>query len=189
MRAIGCWMLVCLLPATSAPAAERSVDTALLNSARAAAKQGRFLAAEQMLRTKIADSKAPVTDPYAKQLEILRRTRLEYSLTEAALLKKIRPSIPDVTRKDLAKWRAEGVLQFREIDGQIWYFASEPRNLFRFCSAAQKRRTDTNTCPTRKIRMRRCHTPVEPFPRSFLRTCRVTRPPYPAMSLRWRWWR
>jgi len=120
---------------------------ALLNRARAAADQGRFQEAEQMLRGKVADSNAPVTGPYATQIEIFRRVRLDYSLTQRQLLAKIKPSIPDVTADDLDQWRQQGVLQFRRIDGQIRYFSSEPKNLFRFCDAARKRRSDTNTAP------------------------------------------
>lgn len=137
------WIHACLLSAISAPSLGAELDATVLNKARSAAGIGRFREAEQILRTKIADLNAPITGPYAEQLEVLRRIRLDYSLSGAALLEKIKASIPDVTPEDLVRWQQQGMLQCREIDGKRWYFSSEPSNLFRFCAAAKQRRTDT----------------------------------------------
>jgi len=126
----------------SAPAAPPTEDpTGVLARAQAAADEGRFTDAERMLKEHIADPNAPVTDPYATALEVLRRIRLDYALTPDQLLAKVRNSIPDITADNLEVWRTQGALQYRLIDGEVRYFAREPGNLFRFGNEASKRRT------------------------------------------------
>src|SRR5687768_1921487 len=75
-----------------------------------------------------------------EMLGIIRWTRWEYSVDEAGLIEKVRKSIPDVKAEDVARWRAAGDLQHREIDGQIRFFRREPSNLFRFSDEAKRRR-------------------------------------------------
>jgi CubicO group peptidase (beta-lactamase class C family)/transglutaminase-like putative cysteine protease len=111
-----------------------------LQEARAAIAAGRFTAAEQVLRSVIADPSMPVVGEPAVLLETVRRTRLDYALTPGQMLAKLGPSIPDVTAEDVERWRREGRLQHRVIDGEIRYFRREPSNLFRFCPEARSRR-------------------------------------------------
>ena len=40
----------------------------------------------------------------AKTVDIIRRTRFEYSLDAAGLLAKVRKSIPDATAKEVERW-------------------------------------------------------------------------------------
>ena len=136
------WTLALLLtyasinptPVISADAAEKAVARA-----RQAASEGRFTAAESLLRKQIADPNAPVVDEPAIQLEILRRIRLDYSLTADEVLVQLRQSIPDVTVDDMNTWQEQGVLQHRLIDGQVRYFNRAVGNLFRACPAAKSR--------------------------------------------------
>jgi transglutaminase-like putative cysteine protease len=104
---------------------------------------GRFKDAEQMLRSKLTNPDGPVVDEAAVQLEIIRRTRQEYPLTPEAMLEKLRRDLPGATADDVERWRKEGVLQHRVIDGEIRYFRREPSNLFRFCADAKARRRPT----------------------------------------------
>jgi hypothetical protein len=73
-------------------------------------------------------------------LEILRRIRLDFSDSPEQMLERVRRDIPDVTLDDLERWRADGVLQYQMIDGQVRYFKREPSNLYRFCEEARARR-------------------------------------------------
>ena len=76
----------------------------------------------------------------AEGLDVIRRVRREYGASEAELLQKLKPSIPDLTAADIGKWREAGQVQFRMIDGKVGYFRREPSNIFRFNDEAIKRR-------------------------------------------------
>jgi len=119
----------------------------VLELARQSATAGRFSEAEELLRERIADPAAPVVDQFDVQLEILRRIRLDYSLTGEQLRGKLRESVPDVTAEEIERWRQQGVLQHRMIDGQVQYFKRAAGNLFRACPAAKARR-QTSVTPT-----------------------------------------
>jgi hypothetical protein len=122
----------------------------LLNAAYASAEpdpviqsliaKGSFTEAESRLRKQVPDSSLPVTGDEAIQLEILRRTRLDFPLTTDDVLKQIRESVPDATLADLDRWRTAGDLQHRVIDGEIRYFQRAVSNLYRFNSEAKERR-------------------------------------------------
>lgn len=105
------------------------------------ADAGEFSAAETLLRGVLTDPDAPVTTPAAVALEMLRRLRREYSVTPEAFVTRLREDIPDVTLDDVQRWLAAGELQHRTIDGQVYIFRREPKNLFRFCPEARERRT------------------------------------------------
>ena len=109
---MGCLVIV---QATAALADEKQ---AVLTCAQQAAATGRFSEAEALLREQLADPGGPVVDELAVQLEILRRIRLDYSLTGDQVLTQLRASIPDVTADDMEAWREQGVLQHRMIDGK-----------------------------------------------------------------------
>ena len=73
------------------------------------------------------------------QIEILRRIRLDYSLTAERVLEQLRESIPDVTAEEIDGWRKQGVLQHRIIDGEVRYFNRAAGTLFRACPAVKAR--------------------------------------------------
>lgn len=104
-------------------------------------ESGAYAEAESMLRSKIADPDAPVIDGPARQLEILRRTRLDFSLSAADLRAQLNRTLDGVTDEDITQWTASGALQHRVIDGEVRYFRKAPRNLLIISpEAGQKRR-------------------------------------------------
>jgi transglutaminase-like putative cysteine protease len=104
--------------------------------ARNLVERGEFADAERVLED-AADGDRRAQE---EMLDVIRRIRWEYGIDDAALLEKVRKSIPDVNADDVARWRNAGVLQHRMIDGQIRYFRREPSNLFRFSDEAKQRR-------------------------------------------------
>ena len=139
-------ILVCGALAARGRAADPPPAEALAQ-ARAAIDAGQFKQAEALLRPLVADPTAPVTDEPAILLEIMRRIRLDYALTPEQMLEKLRRSIPDATAEDVERWRTQGVLQHRVLDGVVWYFVREPSNLFRFSAEAQARRKTPGAAP------------------------------------------
>ncbi|WP_428940691.1 transglutaminase-like domain-containing protein [Fontivita pretiosa] len=121
---------------TGASRAWTSDDPAIAR-ARQLVLRGELAQAEQLLAG--ASDVAP--DQTAEMLDLIRRFRLEYNLTETQLLERLKGQIRDVTAGDLARWRDAGQLQHRLLDGQVMYFRREPANLFRFCPDAITRRT------------------------------------------------
>jgi CubicO group peptidase (beta-lactamase class C family)/transglutaminase-like putative cysteine protease len=114
-----------------------------LAEARTAIESGDFARADALLAPLIDDPAAPVVSAPAILREQMRRIRHDFRLDEAAMLAKLRRSMPDATADDLARWRASGDLQHRVIDGEVRYFAREPGNLFRASAEARERRTLT----------------------------------------------
>ena len=109
---------------------------------RALIASGSYAEAERQLKGMIADPSAPITSDAAVQLEIVRRTRSDFPLTEADVLTQIQKSIPDANFSDIARWREAGDLHHKLIDGQIRYFRQAVPNLFRFNDEAKRRRRD-----------------------------------------------
>jgi transglutaminase-like putative cysteine protease len=107
---------------------------------RALIADGSYTEAERLLKGKIADPSAPITSWPAIQLEILRRTRWDFPLTEQEVLTQLQKSVPDATLADVARWREAGDLQYRRIDGELRYFRQAVPNLFRFNEEAKRRR-------------------------------------------------
>jgi transglutaminase-like putative cysteine protease len=100
--------------------------------------EGQFADAERLLTASTQD--APARDDLR---EIMRRRRQDYIPPEA-LLAAIKKDIPDVTQAEIDRWREEGKLQHRTIDGKLMYFNRAPANLYRDDAAARHRR-DTHT--------------------------------------------
>src|SRR5438874_2157203 len=59
--------------------------------------RGDFAQAEKILRTQISDASAPITTEPAIQLEVLRRTRYDFALTDKDVLTELKQSIPGAT--------------------------------------------------------------------------------------------
>src|SRR5687768_6619630 len=113
-----------------------TTSDAVVVRARELVARGKFQEAERALK----DATNGDRRAQGEMLDIIRWTRWEYGLDEAGLIEKVRKSIPDLTADDVARWREDGELQHREIDGQVWYFRREPSNLFRFGDEAKRRR-------------------------------------------------
>ena len=134
-------MAAVLVAAGAAVGEEPSgVDGTPLEQVRQAMEAGRFSDAERLLRSHGIATEAPVVDELATEWEIMRRIRMDYALTPEEMLVKIGGSVADVTAADLERWRTEGQLQHRVIDGEVRYFRREPSNLLRFSKEARKRR-------------------------------------------------
>src|SRR3954462_3335307 len=101
--------------------------------------RGHFSEAEKILRAQIPDASAPVTTEAAIELEVLRRTRYDFALTDKDVLAELKQSIPDATQADVDRWRKSGDLQSRVIDGENRYFRRAVSNLFRFNAEAKHR--------------------------------------------------
>ena len=137
----GLWWILCIGLAGGGFVLAGDDDSAVLEQARQAVAAGHFREAEALLGPRLGDPNAPVVNDFAVLREIMRRVRQDYSLTPEKMLTKLRESIPDVTREDVDRWRDDGMLQHRVIDGETWYFGREPSNLFRFDEQAKARRT------------------------------------------------
>jgi transglutaminase-like putative cysteine protease len=130
-----------LASASDPPAASlafTSHDPIILH-ARALMDSGKFHEAESLLKDQTSASDGNAAQAREELLEILRRTRIEYSLSKDAVLKKVQERIPDATAKDLDKWIKEAQPRTRLIDGQTFYFTGEPKNIFLFSTGAKTR--------------------------------------------------
>lgn len=101
---------------------------------------GEYREAERQLRQQISNPQEPITSDAAIQLEVLRRTRLDFPLSGDEVLAGLRQEIPDATESDITRWRERGDLQARWIDGEFRYFRRAVSNLFRFSEEARGRR-------------------------------------------------
>ncbi|MDB6056581.1 MAG: Transglutaminase-like superfamily protein [Verrucomicrobiales bacterium] len=124
-------------PAAASPAFTSKDKTVL--KARRLMDEGRFADAEKTLRDKVGKSPAGDVEARTQLLEIIRRTRLEYSMTLDALLRKVQADIPNTTAKDLDQWISEAKIRERRIDGQRFFFSGEPKNIYLFSSTAKAR--------------------------------------------------
>jgi hypothetical protein len=132
---IGVFLLGCIFCVMSYAKQSNDQDSKI----KSLIDQGNFTEAEKLLKAQIADASQPVTTEPAIQLEILRRTRSDYALTAKDLLVEVQKNIPDATLDDVERWRKEGDLQFRIIDGEPRYFRRTVGNLFRFNADAKHR--------------------------------------------------
>ena len=116
-------------------------DEPKIAAARSETAAGRLGAAEAILR------RAPDSTAAREGLQILRWIRRDYGLDEGQIVARLRESIPDLTAADVVRWRTQGVLQHRVIDGEHRYFRAEPANLFRFGDEAKQRRVTPAESP------------------------------------------
>jgi transglutaminase-like putative cysteine protease len=126
---------------TGASLAWTSTDPVVVK-ARGLVEAGSFSQAEGLLAG--ADK---AVSPQARQardemVETIRRIRVEFSQAPDKLLASLQKSIPDATMADIDRWRADGDVRFREIDGKVCYFRREPSSLLRFSKEAKKRRDE-----------------------------------------------
>ena len=131
---------------TGASAAFTSRDPVVLK-ALGLVKSGKFQRAEDLLRATDGPGDPEALRARKETLDILRRTRFEYSLDEAGLLDKVRKSVPDATARDVQRWAKASSACYRMIDGKKLYFRREPSNIFLFCDEAKKRRAQAGNAP------------------------------------------
>jgi len=110
-------------------------------------KSGRFKEAEALLETNANASNSDIRRARQETREIIRRTRLEYSLDAAGLLAKVKKSIPDATAAEVEQWAKDSQARFRMIDGQKLFFRREPQNIFLFSGPAKQRRAKAGNAP------------------------------------------
>jgi transglutaminase-like putative cysteine protease len=110
----------------------RSLADETAEQARNFEVDGRFTKAAIVLRAAIADTNTSAGQ--RKQLEFeldrLDRIRLDYPLTRAALLARIKTSVRDLANEEFEKWLAEKRFDVRVIDGEERFMVSSVANLF-----------------------------------------------------------
>jgi transglutaminase-like putative cysteine protease len=74
--------------------------------------------------------------------ERMQRMRLDFKLTRAEAIERIRKQIPDLQPHEFDTWDAAGLLEHMTIDGDKRYFNRAPSNLFRLSEQARARRAE-----------------------------------------------
>jgi len=115
---------------------------------------GKFSAAETFLAANTNKISEEQFQTRSEALEIIRRTRYEYSLDADALLAKVKEIVPDATAAEVARWASESKARFRMIDGKKFFFRREPRNIFLFCKDAADHATRAGNPPTTESKTR-----------------------------------
>lgn len=134
-------MVLCLaLHAATAVAAAGNADP--LPPVVAAVDAGRFAQAEARIATLLAggDLAGTIRHQLLFERERMRRIRLDFPLDRAAVLDRLRQSIPDLHEEEFEAWDRSGLLEHMDIDGQRWWFTRAVPNLFRLSPAAAARR-------------------------------------------------
>ena len=130
----------------AASAAFTSQDPVVLK-AMALMNSGKFQKAEALLGAAGRPGDAEARRARGEALEIVRRTRIEYSLDAPVLLAKVRKSVPDATAPEVERWARASRARYRVIDGQKFYFRREPQNIWLFCAEAKARRAKAGNAP------------------------------------------
>jgi len=112
-------------------------------------KSGKFEDAEDLLCANANQDTPEALRARGETLEIIRRTRFEYSLDLDGLLAKVRRSIPDATSREVKRWARESRARYRMIDGRKMFFRREPQNIFIFSEEARKRREQAGNAPAK----------------------------------------
>ena len=123
---------------TGASAAFTSRDAVVLK-ALDRVKSGKFQQAEALLRASDRQTDPEALRARTEALEIIHRTRYEYSLAAPELLSKVRNQIPDATALEIERWARDSAARYRIIDGKKFFARREPSNIFLFCEEAKAR--------------------------------------------------
>jgi len=76
------------------------------------------------------------------QRDVLKRIKLDYSLTEQELFHKLTASLKDATRQEFEQWLAAGWFDGKSIDGQTYYLDVSISNLYFRHPELKSRRMD-----------------------------------------------
>ncbi len=125
-------------PAGASPAFTSNDPT--ITQARQLYIAGEYTKAEELLKPASTSKDAQVAQAARDLLEIIRRTRMDFTLDEPGLLAKVKRTLPDATADDVHRWFTQGQLHTKTIDGQPRIFNREPQNLFLFCAEAKARK-------------------------------------------------
>jgi hypothetical protein len=131
---------------TGASAAFTSRDAVVLK-ALDRVKSGKFQQAEALLRASDRQTDPEALRARTEALEIIHRTRYEYSLAAPELLAKVRNQIPDATALEIERWARDSAARYRIIDGKKFFARREPSNIFLFCEEAKARRAKAGNAP------------------------------------------
>lgn len=107
--------------------------------ARELVNHGDLSEAEAFLASADRSSEGELHQACREGREIIRRIRLDYSLSPEDLLERVRTTLPEVTAADLERWRRAGQAQHRMLDGRLWYWGREPSNIWKLCDEAKRR--------------------------------------------------
>lgn len=120
------------------PVTDAAVSTAIVRKIDA----GQFREATRDIEQSLARADIAAQDRTALefQRERMQRIRLDFKLTRAEAIERIRQQIPDLKASEFDAWDAAGLLEHMTIDGEKRYFNRAPSNLFRLSSAARARR-------------------------------------------------
>ncbi|MDK2973534.1 MAG: hypothetical protein PWP23_3289 [Candidatus Sumerlaeota bacterium] len=140
---------------TMAHAMEDAGFAAITQELTALQEAGRFSEADAMARKLLNESAGDFTTEQRRALEFeverVRRTRMDYTVTEQELIDLIRERIPDLTDEEFHAWDKEGRFDVRVIDGQKLYMNSSRANLFYRYPELKKRRTGNSIGTWRKF--------------------------------------
>jgi transglutaminase-like putative cysteine protease len=103
---------------------------------------GRFRDAQAQITQSLARPNLPEADrsAYEFERERMRRMRLDFKLTRAEAIARVRKEIPTLKETEFDAWDAAGLLEHLIIDGETRYFNRAPSNLFRLSPEARARR-------------------------------------------------
>lgn len=132
----------------AASVAFSSKDPVVLE-ARELVANGRFRDAARLLAAEDPGIAPAAAQARQELLDVIQRTRHEYSLDAAGLLAKLRQSIPTATAEDVERWASESQARFRVIEGTKYFFRREPQNIFLFSEGAKARRREAGNEPPR----------------------------------------
>jgi transglutaminase-like putative cysteine protease len=76
------------------------------------------------------------------ETERQRRIRLDFTLTKAEAIARVRKQIPDLKEGEFDAWDAAGLMEKMNLDGEVRYFNRSPANLFRLSKDARARRAE-----------------------------------------------
>ncbi len=105
---------------------------------------GEYTKAQSLLRQRAADPSLSESTKRALlfDAERLDRVRLDFTIPPDEMLASLKEDIPNVALADMVRWREEGVLEGRSIDGQLFFFNRAKRNLFRLSEEARARQVE-----------------------------------------------
>ena len=147
------WVLLALSACSLQPAVSDVTAVAaaeggpmILTEVMAHVDSGRFAQANTEIGDALADAALPqeVRDALGFERERMRRIRLDFELTRADAIERIRREIPSLTELQFDAFEAKGLIEGMTIDGERRYFNRAPSNLFRISAEARALRPDPN---------------------------------------------
>ncbi|HWF20240.1 MAG TPA: transglutaminase-like domain-containing protein, partial [Verrucomicrobiae bacterium] len=107
-------------------------QTNIVNEASQLEFKGHFKEAAAVLQSGIESGKASPAELKTLKFELdrLGRIRQDYPLMRDDLFEQLKGTVKDLTPEEFNQWITKGWFDNREIDGRIYYFNSEPNNIF-----------------------------------------------------------